>query len=469
MLFHSLEFFFFACLFFLFWSLARERQNLRCALLVVASFIFYGWWDWKYLFLILLSGSIDYWVGRWIVAFPHRKRMFLLLSIAGNLGILFSFKYLIWGLETAEQILGWAGHSLQLVQSVPAWIGVLPVGLSFYTFQSMSYTFDVYKGKLKPTHDPLLFFSYLSMFPQLVAGPIVRASDIFDQLRSTAPISPDRFYSGFRLIVQGLFKKVVVADNLAPFVDEAFAGAPGDYGIVFWWLAVTGFAIQIYCDFSGYTDIARGLAKWMGLDFRKNFNYPYLSMTLKEFWTRWHISLSSWFRDYVYVPLGGSRRSEGRKYFNLWITMLLSGLWHGAGWTFVVWGGLHALFVSAERRFARSGNHISLTRNLLTLALVWFAWAFFRAHSGEQALSIVGQMLNVASFSLQELDVPSGKCLALMILFFVHHIYVYRREKLGRSWAWVETDRSDAILTGIMLSLCFLIPGTGNVFIYFQF
>lgn len=345
MLFNSFDFIIFAALFFVFYPLLKRLRNLRFLYIICASFIFYGWWDWRYLFLIVTSGLIDFVAGYAIFKYKRWRKFFLALSLLGNLGILFTFKYLIWFVSNIEFLFfELFDYEVSLTTGFPSFIKVLPIGISFYTFQSLSYTIDVYRGRLKPTKNPLLFFCYLAMFPQLVAGPIIRARDIISQLNKPGSVGADDVYAGLRRIARGFFKKMVIADTIAPFVESAFAQNAGDHGCLFWWIAVTAFAVQIYCDFSGYSDIAIGLAKWMGLDFKINFDHPYISSSLREFWSRWHISLSTWFRDYLYVPLGGSRVSSFRAQANMWITMVISGVWHGAAGNFVAWGVVHAFF-----------------------------------------------------------------------------------------------------------------------------
>jgi alginate O-acetyltransferase complex protein AlgI len=265
----------------------------------------------------------------------------------------------------------------------------------------MSYTFDVYRNKLKPTKSILQFFAYLSMFPQLVAGPIVRAETMLPQLLEVKGVSNEKRWDGFQLIVRGYFKKMVIADNLAPLVMAAFSAPDINTSTMFWWGAIIAFAFQIYCDFAGYSDIARGLALWMGYDFPDNFNHPYISTSIREFWERWHISLSTWFRDYLYIPLGGNRKGKFRSYINLWITMLVSGLWHGAAWTFVAWGAVHAFFASAERL---TGWPEKIGKSSVAKFLAWFivsiqvlvAWVFFRAENINQALDILKVLYSTA-------------------------------------------------------------------------
>ena len=306
MSFNSITFLVFISLFFLFWPLVKRKQNTRFLFIIFSSFVFYGWWDWRFLFLILFSGLVDYFAAIFIAKQPKRARFYLILSLCVNLASLSVFKYSTFIASQIETFLQFADVTIDLQNELPPFTLILPVGISFYTFQSMSYTIDVYNGKLKPTNNILHFFSYLVMFPQLVAGPIVRAKDFLSQLTINRKISGLEFWNGIKLILLGYFQKTVLADNLGVFVDTAFAGVDNLSGI-YWWIVMSCFAFQIYFDFSGYSQIARGLAKLMGYHFRMNFNHPYLATSLKDFWSRWHISLSTWFRDYVYIPLGGGK------------------------------------------------------------------------------------------------------------------------------------------------------------------
>ncbi len=279
MLFNSLIFLVFGAVFFLILYFIRRSRipELRWGFLVAASFFFYGWWDWRFLFLILASGFIDYFGARGIARYPNRRKLFLVLSILGNLGSLAVFKYSGFVAENIDHLTHLVGMETNLAENVPEFMLLLPVGISFYTFQSMSYTIDVYRGMLKPTRSVLHFFAYLSLFPQLVAGPIVRARDLIPQLRQLRPTNELERWNGFKLIIIGFFKKVVLADNIAPLVNSGFANIHQTDNGPFWWMVMIGFGFQIYFDFSGYSDIARGLAKWMGLHFRLNFNHPYHS------------------------------------------------------------------------------------------------------------------------------------------------------------------------------------------------
>jgi D-alanyl-lipoteichoic acid acyltransferase DltB (MBOAT superfamily) len=467
MLFNSLIFVAFATVFFLVSKVIGKNVNGRLVWLTAASFFFYGWWDWRFLSLILISGLIDYFAALAIARFPIRKKLLLVLSIIGNLGSLSLFKYSGFIAENIDSWLGLQG-SFSLAANIPEFFLITPVGISFYTFQSMSYTFDVYRGKLKPTKSIMQFFAYLSMFPQLVAGPIVRAESMLPQLLKVTPVTKEQRWDGFQLIVRGYFKKMVIADNLAPLVMAAFSAPELNSSSMFWWGAIIAFAFQIYCDFAGYSDIARGLAMWMGYDFPDNFNHPYISTSIREFWERWHISLSTWFRDYLYIPLGGNRKGKLRSYINLWITMLVSGLWHGAAWTFVAWGAVHAFFASFERF---SGWPEKIGKSSIAKFVAWVfvsiqvlvAWVFFRAETIGQAWDILKVM-----FSFQG---PWGFGWGLDATIFISMIVL--RELL----AALHFDEklkgkhplAEMLFYAILIAIIIFFRGEGSEFIYFQF
>jgi len=443
--------------------------------LITASFVFYGWWSPIYLVLILASGLIDFLCGLAIGAWPAKKKWFLLLSILGNWGILASFKYSVFFATSLFSFLSWAGLETEHSGTLSNFFVILPVGISFYTFQSLSYTIDVYRGLLTPTKNPLKFFAYLSLFPQLVAGPIVRARTLLPQMNEIRSVSAKQCWDGLVLVVFGYFKKVVIADNLAPYIDVAFASADVYPSSIYWWLIAGMFAIQIYADFSGYSDIARGLGKWMGFEFPLNFNRPYISRSLREFWTRWHISLSTWFRDYVYVPLGGSKVNTVRSHLNMWTAMLVSGLWHGASWTFVFWGAFHAAILSLERitqwpnRLAKrkGGKGFSI---LVVLLLVCTGWVLFRAESISQAGEILKTMFSLHWNDLNFFPAKIGLVpLGILVLFALKefaHQSLDRRVEIKE----ILLHSRAAQVTLILAALgCFFLRGPGQQFIYFQF
>lgn len=406
MVFNSIDFIIFWIVFTVVISF-KWRVQSKYIIISSASLFFYGFWRWDYIFLILLSGIIDYICG-WKIYHSNNRRLWLGVSLFSNLGILFLFKYFTFFVKFLNDIGFKASVNLE-----DSYFSLLPVGISFYTFQSMSYTIDIYRGQLKPTKDFFKFFSYLSMFPQLVAGPIVRAKDVLDQLVDIKMQRGEELYFSLKLIIYGFFKKLVIADGVAKYVNVAFSRPEYPDSSAYWWSVSICFAIQIYCDFSAYSDIARGLARMYGINFPLNFNHPYIASSFKGFWSRWHISLSSWFRDYVYIPLGGNRKGNIRSHINMWITMCVSGIWHGANYTFIVWGALHALFLTGERELDFISKKIVIPifiKKVLVLMGVLIAWMYFRADNITQANEIVIKML-----SFSGCDVSLGNWLSMLI------------------------------------------------------
>jgi alginate O-acetyltransferase complex protein AlgI len=469
MLFNSLTFLIFGVLFFAAWPLAKGPRAVRWGFITVASFIFYGWWDWRFIFLILASGLLDYFCALGMERRPAWKRPLLVVSVIGNIGSLAAFKYITFLTVNANALLQAAGG-----WQVPVIEAALPIGISFYTFQSMSYTIDVYRGKLTPTRNVLHFFAYLSMFPQLVAGPIIRASHLLPQLEEERKTTEEDRWQGLKLIAYGYFKKVVLADNLAPAVNLAFGSNLVEPSAPFWWLVVSMFALQIYFDFSGYSDIARGLGRWMGYDFPLNFDHPYKSISMREFWNRWHISLSTWFRDYVYIPMGGSRVGGLAFYRNIWITMILSGLWHGAAWHFVIWGGLHAFYVSLEKltswpqRLHRvpGGKLLSW---LLVILMVWIGWVFFRAQTFEQAWEILVVMFNPTLLTFPDLPLLFAVAAGALALGAANEvIHRFSLERLYKPNKF-SVRVLEPVYIALVLVACIYLRGPGSAFIYFQF
>lgn len=394
MFFNSLTFaLFLPTVLVLFWVIPR---SWRTGLLVLASYVFYGWWDVRFLSLIVISTFVDFVCGRRIHLAADRapRRRWLWLSLCVNLGILGFFKY--WGffVDSASSFLVTIGADAGLTT-----LGiVLPVGISFYTFQTISYTVDIYRRELEPEPSLLRFALFVSFFPQLVAGPIERARRLLPQLRTFPDRVDDVDWSGSAaLIFRGLFRKVVIADGVAPLVNEVFS-KPDVYSGVSIAMAVVGFSLQIYGDFGGYTDIARGVARLFGVDLIVNFRAPYRAHGFSEFWRRWHISLSTWLRDYLYIPLGGNRQGPGRTHLNLMVTMLLGGLWHGAGWGFVIWGGLHGAYLIVEQWYSAiqkaKGTH--LLPASLVFIVVSLTWIPFRAPDFEAGMAIFNGLFSSA-------------------------------------------------------------------------
>ncbi len=473
MLFNTVQFaLFFLIVYGLYLVLPHRWQN---RMLLVASYVFYGTWDWRFLSLIALSTVIDYGCGIGIQGSqaPRRRRGFLLLSVASNLGILGFFKYYNFFTESLVALLSDFG----LHASMGTLHIVLPVGISFYTFQTMSYTIDIYRREMEPCRNFWDFALFVSFFPQLVAGPIERASRLVPQVTSPRTITRDHIAQGIFLTVWGLYKKVVIADNLSLTVDRLFSASdPGSAGVI---VAVVLFAFQIYCDFSGYSDIARGIANLMGFDLMLNFDLPYVARSPQEFWRRWHISLSTWLRDYLYIPLGGNRKGPVRTYVNLCLTMVLGGLWHGAGWTFVLWGTYHGSLLMVHRFMDRhkllpTMRDGAVWHNRALWAAQWAVmstltlggWLIFRAESVGQVFSMLGSLGTLPSVGV--LAAGAAK-LALYAwpLLLVQFAQWHTEDLLviTRGPVWLQTSFYLCCFYMITLLGAF----ESNAFIYFQF
>ena len=476
MLFNSLQFaVFFIIVYGLYVILNHKWQN---RLLLVASYVFYGAWDWRFLSLIFISTAVDYYCGLEIdkTRSIKRRKFFLFLSIFVNLSILGFFKYFGFFADNLRFILNNFGFSAQ-----DSFLRIiLPVGISFYTFQTMSYTIDIYRGQMRPTKKFFDFALFVAFFPQLVAGPIERAKHLLPQILFSRRFNLDRFYEGCFLIFWGLFQKVFIADNLAKIVDPVFAGLGPHDGIRVL-LALYGFAFQIFCDFAGYSNMARGIGRLMGFDIMVNFRVPYFAKNPKEFWQRWHISLSSWLKDYLYIPLGGNRRGVFITYRNLMFTMLLGGLWHGAAWTFIVWGAYHGLLLIIYRLFKPLVVKMPQIKNLLIqrlwagLRIVFFfnlvclGWLFFRADSLTQAFSMLGSLFCNFQFSLSSLTVSIlVKTLFFTAILLVVNIWQYKRDDLFVIFRAKPLFQVSLYLI-IFYSLLLFRVVTSESFIYFQF
>ena len=369
----------------LYWRLGLRNQN---RLLLAASYFFYAWWDWRFLLLMASSTTVDYFIARLIYASsnPQSRRAWLVLSLLLNFGFLAYFKYFNFFVDSFASVAGVLG-----LHNIPhaLWAVILPPAISFYTFQEVAYIVDVYRRKLEPADSLLDYALFIGFFPHLIAGPIQRPGHLLPQVQSLRRFDPQAVYDGCMLILLGLFRKCVIADSCAQLANAAFNGNMGHTG----WATMIGayaFAFQIYGDFSGYSDIARGSAQLLGFHFMVNFRQPYLAVSLQDFWRRWHISLSTWLRDYLYIPLGGNRKGPSRTYANLLTTMLLGGLWHGASWNFFIWGGIHGAGLSTERALgaARIRTHNSFRiRRLVTFHLVCLGWVFFRAANLDAAFA----------------------------------------------------------------------------------
>lgn len=460
MQFTQLEFLLFLCLILAAVWRCRTRVT-RNVILLAASYYFYAYWDIRFCGLLLLSTVVDYVSAGQISrsANDRTRKRWLMVSLCVNLGVLGFFKYFNFFIDSAATLLQsvqWSPNTLQII---------LPVGISFYTFQTLSYTIDVYRKKIAPAGSLLDFALYVAFFPQLVAGPIVRASELLPQLAGCPIWSSRRFYGGFQMCLRGLVKKVLLADRLGELVDVVFA-APDLYSGVTVWLAVIGYAGQIYYDFSGYTDIAIGVAKMMGYRFPTNFKHPYLATSIADFWRLWHITLSRWLRDYLYIPLGGSRSSASRTQFNLILTMVLGGLWHGAAWTFVLWGLWHGLALAADRAFRQRyqlRKTIWLGR-LTTLTVVGCGWVLFRSVSLEHAATVFRQM----AFSNPGITwLPPLAIIAVAVMFIEHLAWTTRLRLAMR----LRFDRWYAPVATTVMIWCLLLyaPRGFTPFVYFQF
>ena len=472
MIFNSWLFIAFFVLVYGLYLLLIRQHRLQNAMLLLASYTFYGWWDWRFLGLIFASTAIDYTVGALLHRSnaPRKRKALLLVSLACNLGTLGFFKYFNFFADSAQSVLETFGFeadpiTLQII---------LPVGISFYTFQTLSYTIDIYRGKLKPINSPLDFALYVAFFPQLVAGPIERASHFLPQIQSKRTITASQVDAGLFLILWGYFKKVVISDNLALMVDATFSGEQTVGGVALVGAAIA-FAFQIYCDFSGYSDIARGLCKLMGFDLMVNFRLPYFAISPSDFWRRWHISLSTWLRDYLYIPLGGNRCSPPRIYANLMITMLLGGLWHGASWTFVLWGGFHGLILVAYRFFAPNLDHLPLwgttrralrTLSLMALmfALTLIGWVLFRVESVQDLVTMITSAIERPTDGGYTYRSLPWYVLPVLIMMMIQ----YRAHDLLVVTRWPAPIRL-AVYTLIFYGIVLFAQREASEFIYFQF
>lgn len=482
MLFNSLDFAIFLPIVFIFyWFLVNRNLKLQNLLIVVASYTFYGWWDWRFLSLILFSTIVDYTVGVCLLKQENltKRRLLLWTSILINLGFLGFFKYYNFFLDNFTSAFSIFGYGIK-TNSLNI---ILPVGISFYTFQTLSYTIDVYKRKLEPTKDFIAFSAFVSFFPQLVAGPIERATGLLPQFYTKREFNYEKAIDGLRQILWGLFKKVVIADNCAQLANlifnnsEYYSGSTLLLGALF-------FTFQIYGDFSGYSDIAIGTSRLFGFDLMQNFNYPYFSRDIAEFWRRWHISLSTWFRDYVYIPLGGSRGGTWIKIRNTFIIFIVSGFWHGANWTFIAWGALNAIYflplllanknrqnlgaIAKDKLLPNSKELISI---LFTFSLTMFAWIFFRAESIEHAMSYIKEILSLSIFTIPEFDGKRKAITTLVtIIIFILFEWKGRDQLFAIAKMGLEWNRSLRYATyyGIIIAL-FWLGGEEQQFIYFQF
>jgi len=476
MFFNSLEFFFFLpTVFLLYWFVFNKNLRVQNLLIVISSYVFYGWWDWRFLSLLFLSTVVDYFVGLIIYRSTNNqvRRRILWISILFNVGLLGVFKYYNFFIDSWINLLGSVGYEQNSTWTLNV---ILPVGISFYTFQTMSYSLDIYYQKIKPTKDIISFAAFVSFFPQLVAGPIERACNLLPQLLKKRVFKYEKGVQGLRLILWGMFKKVVIADSLAWRVDYSFENFQIlDGGTLL--LGLIYFSIQIYCDFSGYSDIAIGTSKLFGIEIMSNFKFPYFSRNIGEFWRRWHISLSSWLRDYLYIPLGGSRKGKWLSIRNVLIIFIISGFWHGANWTFIVWGLTHTLLflplflIGRNRQFTKGivaeNTWLPSIKELFQMGATFFpvtiAWVFFRSETILDAFQYLYKIFFEFNFPLTN---RSG-------IIFVFLLVII-------DWFWRKDERNPLNINYnyyrwiVYVLILYLIFGNleivnMNQFIYFQF
>jgi D-alanyl-lipoteichoic acid acyltransferase DltB (MBOAT superfamily) len=481
MLFNSIDFaIFLPIVFILYWFVTKKNLKLQNILIVAASYLFYGWWDWRFLSLILFSTIVDYSVGIGLLKqeSPAKRKILLWTSILVNLGFLGFFKYYNFFLENFINTFSLLGSEIK-ANSLNI---ILPVGISFYTFQTLSYSIDVYKRKLEPTKDFIAFSAFVSFFPQLVAGPIERATHLLPQFYKKRTFDYSKSVDGMRQILWGLFKKIVIADNCAKYANLIFNNSADYYGSSLA-LGALFFTFQIYGDFSGYSDIAIGTSRLFGFDLMRNFNFPYFSRDIAEFWRRWHISLSTWFRDYLYIPLGGSRGGTWMKVRNTFIIFIVSGFWHGANWTFIVWGALNAVYFLPLLLTNKNRNNMEtvalgkmfpslneIGSILITFGLTVFAWIFFRAENMSHAIQYISDMFkHPGSFFLFSVYWRYKLILFLIILFVIFE-WLGRGHQFAISHLGIKWNLLVRWSVYIIIALTILLfSGAEQTFIYFQF
>ena len=482
MLFNSIDFaLFLPVVFVLYWFVFKNSLKYQNLLVVAASYVFYGWWDWRFLGLIIFSTVLDFFIGKSLAKTTHElnRKLLLYTSVAVNLGFLGIFKYFDFFVSNFIDAFSLFGVEL----SAGSLNIILPVGISFYTFQTLSYSIDVYRRKLKHTDDFIAFSAFVCFFPQLVAGPIERATNLLPQFLKARKFNYDQAADGMRQILWGLFKKVVVADNCAVFVNAIFDNPDPLSGSTLFMGAVL-FAFQIYCDFSGYSDIAIGTSRLFNINLKQNFATPYFSRNIGEFWRRWHISLSTWFRDYLYIPLGGSQGGTWNKIRNVFLIFIVSGFWHGASWNFIVWGGLNALYFLPLLLTKNNRNHLNTVaegslfptyKEILSIGLTFFltviAWVFFRADTLTEAVHYLNLMFSYSFFTVPSFITPKAFMLYtyLLICLFIAVEWVQRDKKFGLSIENLNRPFRWVIYT-IVIGVIITFGQFGeSEFIYFQF
>lgn len=483
MLFNTLDFaIFLPIVFFIYWIIGKERLKTQNFLILIASYIFYGLWDWRFLFLIIGSTIVDYLVGIAIHNNNNEKKRkaWLWVSVIFNISLLGFFKYYNFFASSFIDMFQLFGYTIKSTWTLNI---ILPVGISFYTFQTMSYSLDIYYKRIEPTKDFFGFATFVAFFPQLVAGPIERASNLLGQVINKRTYNSKQIVEGLKLILWGLFKKMVIADGLAPIVDDIFANQ-SDYSASTLILGVTFFSFQVYGDFSGYSDIAIGTSKLFGFELMSNFKFPNFSRNVAEYWQRWHISLSTWFRHYIYIPLGGSRVSKLISIRNISIVFLVSGFWHGANWTFIFWGAFHALAFIPVFLLGRNAiykNSVVAQNSILpsfkeiiqvisTFAIVTFSRIFFRSESLTDSFNYITRIF--AHFEYKEYEHPLGYRMIdyfILIAIFVCYEYLIRKDERNPFKFKSKIVRFIAYTVVIFAILLFYDSGFDRSFIYFQF
>lgn len=474
MVFNSITFLiFFIVFFFIYWGVNNKFSiAVRNLFIIISSYLFYGWWDWRFLSLIVFSTIIDFSIGYLLSVKKNLfyRKVLLITSIVVNLGFLAFFKYFNFFIDSLNHLL----MNFSLHVNFTTLQIILPVGISFYTFQTLSYTIDVYKKRMEPTTDILSFFAFVSFFPQLVAGPIERASHLLKQFQVKKQFIYNHSIAGLRLVLWGFFKKIVIADNFGILSDSIFnhnsitSGVSVMAGALF-------FALQIYADFSGYSDIAIGISKMLGFDLMVNFRTPYFATSFSDFWNRWHISLSTWFRDYIYIPLGGNRKGKFKTQINLLTTFLLSGLWHGANVTFLIWGGLHGSALILEKKI--NGKLPKYIYAPVVIFIVILLWIPFRAESYSHLMDLSASIIHIKQYSFTHLHqiVTSFSPIRFSILGIVCFLFLLLEYNMNRSDfnTWIsQKNKTIRILTYYLLIFLIILIGNFSVkpsFIYFQF
>ncbi len=482
MLFNSIDFaIFLPVVFFLYWTLFKKNLKAQNIFIVFASYLFYGWWDWRFLALIIFSTLLDFTIGNFLKNENRvlRRKLLLSVSVIINLGFLAFFKYYNFFVESFVDAYTFLGSTIN-VSSLNI---ILPVGISFYTFQTLSYTIDVYRKELEPTKDLIAFSAFVCFFPQLVAGPIERATNLLPQISNKRSFNQNQIIDGLKLMLWGFFKKLVIADSLSPIVNDIFNNS-STYSSTTLIIGAVFFAFQIYGDFSGYSDIAIGTSKLFGVELMSNFKFPYFSRNIGEFWRRWHISLSTWFRDYLYIPLGGSRGTKFKNIRNVFIIFIVSGFWHGANWTFIVWGIIHALLFlpsfifNNNRKFTNEINLLNSFKEFIinslrifqTFVFVTIGWVFFRSESISQAFLYLKRMFFDFSSSLYVH--PSGYRMVdyyLILISFIVFEYFIRNNERNPFYFKNKFLRFFLYVVMVFAIILFYDDGVDRSFIYFQF